>query len=196
MSQASNSSSTTHASDDSIPGWFDPTFILTIVFVFTAAFFFFSDSRFGLKYQMAYGDTKLSEIASNYALAKLDHVAGSDYGDPELVSIRLIQGEDQYPKLEVEYRLGDERYEFEKNVHIHLAGESDVWIDMTEPEEIRASNEDYDDNAEDRLRNYAKDIKKSIDVAAESVLRHIKDRNEWPEVFSATTHPNAKSENT
>lgn len=172
--------------------------------IFLLFAFFITDSTFGYGYLTAYNDPRLSEVASDYALDEIDDLIRSNpsFGDEGVELISIVQ----YPiqpmlfrsaqtALRISYRLDGELYDIETfEVDRSRSEASRVWIDMTEPEEIRISNSDYEGKQESQLRNYSKDIKSVIDTSVQIITEHLKDRHQWDEVFADSSPSNTKSE--
>lgn len=164
------------------------------VFV-VAGFLYWSGTAmpFGLQYLTAHNDARLSEIASEYAKDRVAEVLKSHpaHGDIELVSVTLSPSmgfesvfSPRTSDMAIAYRKGNELREFEATYSYKLTGGSTVWIDMTEPEEIRIQNGDHERNGDIKLELYAQDIKATIDGAVEIIDSHARDQDEWEAVFS------------
>lgn len=166
---------------------------LSFVAAIACLYFLAATGPISYKSIAAYSSDQFSEIASNYANAKIesDFNTGRDH-KVELIAIKLDHGYESIlmahqrkSQLEISYKVGSEIFEFETLYPTHRTGESVIWVDMTVPEDIRIYNSEYKKDDQQRLRQYANDVKNIIDISIELISAHIEDQTGWQEVFTS-----------
>lgn len=167
---------------------------VTVISFLWALMFALSNGKYSYSYWSAYSNDDFSKSAYEYYKGAVSSLK-ADFADaPEIKWVKVAYDHRSDISFQIVYEMKGEEYDMSVTPHPEDIGITDAWIEFSPAIHVRVSSSSHEDYGQVLLTNYAIDTKKIIDIAVSSVRSHIKDRNEWSDVFTKSDEPNTKQE--